>query len=87
MNLDFVWDQMITGSGAGTEETQKEFSPKQISILKYQFISGGIGFGFKSRRIIFDENVNSAVHIESMMNTEFVGLANAMFDECHWHLV
>jgi hypothetical protein len=67
--------------------TQKEFSPKQISILKCQFISGGIVFGFKSRQIIFDENVNSAVHVESMINTEFVGLANAMFGECHWYLV
>jgi hypothetical protein len=43
--------------------------------------------GFKSPLIIFGENVNFAVYVESLIKTGFMRLANVMFGECHWHSV
>jgi hypothetical protein len=41
----------------------------------------------KSPFIIFDENVNSAVYAELLINSGPVGLTKVMFGECYWYLV
>jgi hypothetical protein len=45
-----------------------------------------IGIGFKFPLIIFDENVNSVVSVESLIQNGLLDLANTMFGERHWHL-
>jgi hypothetical protein len=88
MNLDFVWDWIIIGSGAGAGSTKKEFLPKWISFPRYQFMSKvPLESVSNCSFIIFEQNVNSAIYADALIKNGFVGLANATFGERHWHLV
>jgi hypothetical protein len=88
MNLDFIWDRIIIGSGAGAGSTKKEFLPKRKSFSKISIhVWSAIGIDFKSSLIIFEQKVNFAIYAEALIKSGFVELANATFGKCHWYLV
>jgi hypothetical protein len=63
-------------------EYEKDFFAETDKFFKISIhVWGAIGVGFKSSLIIFEQNVNSAIYVDALIKSGFVGLANARFGE------
>jgi hypothetical protein len=78
-NHCWVWSRRGEYEEGIFDETNKH---SKISIHLLEAIAVGVKFPL----IIFDENANSIVSVESLIQNGLLDLANVMFGERHWHL-